>query len=310
MKNSNILITGNRGFLGRHLSSELKKLNCNLYFSNTKIANLMDYKNLKVYDDVKFDFIFHLAAHTKAGDYCLYHKGEQFEINQTINTNILKYWRESQPQAKMIAMGTSCSYSPNLDLSEENYLKGEPDDGLYTYAMTKRMLLIGLKSLSEQYGLKFMYYVPSTLYGEEFDIEDSHFIFDLIKKIHSGKKYGTEVVLWGDGYQKRELIYVKDAIDIILKTINNNNNKIINLGTGVEYSIREYAEKICDVIHYDKNKIIYDESKYVGVKSKKLSTKNLDSLLANYEYSKIENVLQNVIKYYINKENEKVGYNK
>jgi GDP-L-fucose synthase len=309
MKNSNILITGNRGFLGRHLSSELKKLNCNLYFSNTKIANLMDYKNLKVYDDVKFDFIFHLAAHTKAGDYCLYHKGEQFEINQTINTNILKYWRESQPQAKMIAMGTSCSYSPNLDLSEENYLKGEPDDGLYTYAMTKRMLLIGLKSLSEQYGLKFMYYVPSTLYGEEFDIEDSHFIFDLIKKIHSGKKYGTEVVLWGDGYQKRELIYVKDAIDIILKTINNN-NKIINLGTGVEYSIREYAEKICDVIHYDKNKIIYDESKYVGVKSKKLSTKNLDSLLANYEYSKIENVLQNVIKYYINKENEKVGYNK
>jgi GDP-L-fucose synthase len=309
MKNSNILITGNRGFLGRHLSSALEKLNCNLYFSNTKIANLMDYKNLKIYDDIKFDFIFHLAAHTKAGDYCLYHKGEQFEINQTINTNILKYWRESQPQAKMIAMGTSCSYSPNLDLSEENYLKGEPDDGLYTYAMTKRMLLIGLKSLSEQYGLKFMYYVPSTLYGEEFDIDDSHFIFDLIKKIHSGKKYDTEVVLWGDGYQKRELIYVKDAIDIILKTINNN-NKIINLGTGVEYSIREYAEKICDVIHYDKNKIIYDESKYVGVRSKKLSTKNLGLFLSNYEYSKIENVLQNVINYYINKENEKVGYNK
>jgi GDP-L-fucose synthase len=309
MENSNILITGNRGFLGRHLSSALEKLNCNLYFSNTKIANLMDYKNLKIYDDIKFDFIFHLAAHTKAGDYCLYHKGEQFEINQTINTNILKYWRESQPQAKMIAMGTSCSYSPNLDLSEENYLKGEPDDGLYTYAMTKRMLLVGLKSLSEQYGLKFMYYVPSTLYGEEFDIDDSHFIFDLIKKIHSGKKYDTEVVLWGDGYQKRELIYVKDAIDIILKTINNN-NKIINLGTGVEYSIREYAEKICDFIHYDKNKIIYDESKYVGVRSKKLSTKNLGSFLSNYEYSKIENVLQNVINYYINKENEKVGYNK
>jgi GDP-L-fucose synthase len=255
MENSNILITGNRGFLGRHLSLSLEKLNCNLYFSNTKIANLMDYKNLKIYDNIKFDFIFHLAAHTKAGDYCLYHKGEQFEINQTINTNILKYWREYQPQAKMIAMGTSCSYSPDLSLTEENYLKGEPDSGLYVYAMTKRMLLIGLKSISEQYGLKYMYYVPSTLYGEEFDIDDSHFIFDLIKKIYSGKKYGTEVVLWGDGHQKRELIYVKDAIDIILKTLDSENN-IINLGTGVEYSIRDYAKKICNFIRYDENKII------------------------------------------------------
>lgn len=309
MENSNILITGNRGFLGRHLSSALEKLNCNLYFSNTKIANLMDYKNLNIYDDIKFDYIFHLAAHTKAGDYCLYHKGDQFEINQTINTNILKYWRTHQSQAKMIAMGTSCSYSPGLPLTEENYLKGEPDSGLYVYAMTKRMLLVGLKSYAEQFGLKYIYYVPSTLYGEEFDIDDSHFIFDLIKKIYSGKKYGTDVILWGDGHQKRELIYVKDAIDIILKTTDSENN-IINLGTGVEYSIRDYAKKICNFIGYDKNKIIYDKTKYVGVKSKKIHTENLYTILPDFKFSNIENNLQNVINYYSIKENEKVGHNK
>ncbi len=123
----NILITGNRGFLGRHLTKKLNDLGWVIYESNTSVANLLSEKNLEVYNHIKFDYIFHLAAHTKAGDYCLYHKGEQFEINQTINTNILKYWRHQQPQSKMIAMGTSFSYSPGRTMSEENYLLGEPE---------------------------------------------------------------------------------------------------------------------------------------------------------------------------------------
>ena len=69
-----------------------------------------------------FDYIFHLAARTKAGDYTLYHKGDQWMNNQLINTNILCYWKEFQPQAKMVAFGTSCSYSPEYtNLIEENY---------------------------------------------------------------------------------------------------------------------------------------------------------------------------------------------
>ena len=242
-----VLITGSTGFLGRHLTKHIKKLGWDIFESNTRRANLVCDKNLHIYNDLKFDYIFHLAAHTKAGDYCLHHKGEQFEINQRINSNILKYWREHQPQAKMIAMGTSCSYSPNIPMKEDNYLIGEPDEGLYTYAMTKRMLLVGLKSYTEQYGLKYMYYIPSTLYGPLFELDDSHFIFDLIKKIYSGKNYGTNVELWGDGYQKRELIYVDDAIKIMLDTLHLENN-LVNLASGIEYSIREYAQNICNIL--------------------------------------------------------------
>ena len=87
-----VLVTGISGYLGRHLKRRLD--GWDIYESNTKVANLMCDKNLHIYNDVVFDYIFHLAAHTKAGDYCLYHKGEQFEINQTINTNVLRYWRE------------------------------------------------------------------------------------------------------------------------------------------------------------------------------------------------------------------------
>jgi GDP-L-fucose synthase len=299
-----ILISGLSGYFGRHLKRHIENLGWEISLSNTKVANLMDDKNLHVYNNIKFDYIIHLAAHTKAGDYCLYHKGEQFEINQRINSNILKYWNDHQPQAKMIAMGTSCSYSPDLLMSEENYLLGEPDKGLYTYAMTKRMLLIGLQSYAEQYGLKYMYYVPSTLYGPDFELDDSHFIFDLIKKIHSGKNNGSDVELWGDGFQKRELIYVDDAIKIILETLHLE-NKIINLGTGIEYTIREYADTICNTLDYNHDEIFYDTTKYVGVRSKRLDTTEMFKILPDFKFTTLEDGLEKTIKYYINEKEKK-----
>jgi GDP-L-fucose synthase len=290
-----VLITGATGFFGRHLVRRLTSMGWDLYISNTKQGNLMDDKNLHIFNHLKFDYIFHLAAHTKAGDYCLYHKAEQFEINQKINTNILKYWNDFQPQAKMVAMGTSCSYSPDLEMVEENYLLGQPDLGLYTYAMTKRMLLVGLQSYAEQYGLKYLYFVPSTLFGPDFDLEDSHFIFDLIKKIYAGKYHNEKVTLWGDGYQKRELIYVDDAINIILNSLDFE-NKVLNLGSGKEYSIREYAQIICDFFGYESSKIDYDITKYVGVKSKKLNIDKLNLIYDNFTDFKVN--LNKTVTYY------------
>lgn len=293
-----ILVTGATGFLGRHLVQKLKSLQNNVSISNTKIGNLNNFENLKIYNDCKFDYIFHLAAHTKAGDYCLYHKGEQWEINQMINTNILKYWKEFQPQAKMIAMGTSCSYDPLLPLIEENYLLGQPEKGLYTYAMTKRMLFIGLQSYAEQYGLKYMYYVPSTIYGALFDKEDSHFIFDLIKKIYAGKHNDVEVELWGDGYQKRELIYIDDVINIILNTLNLE-NMIFNIGSADEKTIRNFAESVSQILEYDSKLIKYNTDKYVGVRSKSLSIDNIKKYYS-INLTSLEEGLKKTIDYYKN----------
>ena len=71
------------------------------------------------------------------------------------NTSVLGWWQRHQPQAKLICMGTSCSYDPARELSEENYLGGEPIDSLYTYAMTKRMLQVGLLALHKQYRMNY-----------------------------------------------------------------------------------------------------------------------------------------------------------
>lgn len=301
----NILITGATGFLGRHLIKALKEKAYHLfeiYISNTKKANLMDYNNLVCYNGIKFDYIFHLAAITKAGDYCLYHKADQFYNNQIINTNILRYWHEHQPQATMVAMGTSCSYAPDLPMTEENYLVGQPDAGLYVYAMTKRMLLVGLQAYAQQYGLKYKYFIPSTLYGPDFDLNDNHFIFDLIRKIHEGSEYGNPVELWGDGYQKRELIYIDDAVNQILyKTFQNDENCIINIGSGKSYPIREYAQIICDYYDFEHKFIFYNKNKYVGALDKQLVIKPENKV----QLTSLETGLYTTMDYFVKQVSEK-----
>lgn len=273
-----VLVTGATGFLGTHLCKELKKQNYQVCISNTKIANLDKVENLYTYNNLKFDYIFHLAAVTKAGDYCLKHKGEQWIANQVINTNILRYWKDHQSQAKMICMGTSCSYAPDVFMTEENYLLGQPDEGLYTYAMTKRMLLIGLQSLSEQYGLNWLYFIPSTLYGPDFELHDNHFIFDFIRNCYNAKYNNQEFVIWGTGEQRRELIYIDDAVNAMLELIGQN-DKVFNLGSGQDNSINEFASMVCDAYEYDSKLIKRDLAKYVGVKEKKIDTAKIDASL-------------------------------
>ena len=273
----NSLVTGATGFLGRHLKLFLNARCHSVTISNTRENSLNNIENLTKINK-KFDYIFHLAAVTKAGDYCLKYPGDQWISNQRINTNILDYWKNHQPQAKIICMGTSCSYSPELPMSEENYLKGEPDQGLYTYAMTKRMLLAGLQSIGKQYGLKWLYFIPSTLYGPDFDLDDNHFIFDLIRNCHNAKNKDTPFTIWGDGNQRRELVYVTDAVSTMLSLLKEE-NQIFNIASGKDYSINEFAKKVCEIIGYDYNKLNRDLNKYVGVKEKLISIKKTEEAI-------------------------------
>lgn len=278
-----VLVTGATGFLGRHLTERLTNIGWEVYKSNSKIANLKDIKNLDCFDGVKFDYIFHLAVVTKAGDYCLSNQATQWLENQTINTNILRYWVEKQPQAKMICMGTSCSYTPNTHMKEDNYLLGEPEKSLYVYAMTKRMLLNGLQAIEKQHGLKWLYFIPSTLYGSGFELDDNHFIFDFIRNCYNAKFNGEKFSVWGDGEQRRELIYIDDAIDAMLSLLDKE-NEVFNLGSGEDFTINEFAKIVSQCYGYDYSLIEHDMSKYIGVREKKIDTKKVLMHLDNKNY--------------------------
>jgi GDP-L-fucose synthase len=279
-----ILVTGGTGFLGTHLCDRLRRRGDDPVAIGSKDCDLTRQGALDALPTQRWDVVYHLAAWTQAGDFCLRHPGEQWIINQQINTNVLEWWARAQPQAKLVFMGTSCAYAPELPMVEANYMAGEPIDSLYTYAMTKRMLLQGARALQRQFGLRWLCLVPSTLYGPRYHVDgrQMHFIFDLVRKILRGKELGEPVVLWGDGHQRRELVYIDDFVDAMLALAPRVDNELVNLGAGEEHSIRQFVDEICALVGYDSSLVQYDTSRYVGARSKCLDISKALSLHPGY----------------------------
>ena len=292
-----VFVTGGGGFLGQSLVRELLAQGFDVDApSRTECDLTMPISE----QNVTYDCIFHLAAWTQAGDFCLRYPGDQWLYNQKINTHVLDWWCTRQPQAKLVFMGTSCVYSPTSSLTEKEFLVGEPIESLYTYAMTKRMLFQGASALSQQYGLNYLCAVPSTLYGPGYhtDGRQMHFIFDLIRKIIRGREFGEQVTLWGDGNQKREIVYVHDFVRILLDLNATFNNEIFNIGAGEEFSIRHFAQLICDYVGYDFDKISFDIQKYVGAKSKCLSVDKVRSSTHQYDLTSLDDGLRKTIDWF------------
>lgn len=295
-----ILVTGASGFLGKALLPALQARGHEAEGFSSAECDLRQPHGLDAYNARRYDCIYHLAAWTQAGDFCLFHPGEQWIINQQINTNVLAWWQRRQPQAKLIAIGTSCAYAPTAPLAEENYLAGAPIESLFTYAMTKRMLYIGLLALQKQYGLRHLCLVPSTLYGPGYhtDGRQMHFIFDLIRKIIGGKTRGSPVVLWGDGRQTRELVYIGDFVTAAISLADRHENDLVNIGAGGEHSIRDFARMICDHVGYDLADVQFDTSKYVGARSKRLEIDKLRRLMPDYSPTPLATGLKNTVDWF------------
>jgi GDP-L-fucose synthase len=290
------LVTGATGFLGTHLCRTLERRGDQVVAVGSADADLRDPASLDRFTG-PFDRIYHLAAWTQAGDFCLTHPGEQWVINQQINTTVLAWWQRQQTQATLVSIGTSCAYDPQRPPTEDQYLVGEPIESLYTYAMTKRMLQVGLESLARQFGRTFLTVVPSTLYGPGYhtDGRQMHFIFDLMRKIIHGREHGEPVVLWGDGHQTREIVFVDDFIRALLTLAGQERNTIVNIGSGDTFTIREFASRISRIVGFDESKIQYDTTRYVGAKEKHLDTARMNRLLPGFRFTPLDEGLASTI---------------
>lgn len=293
-----VLITGASGFVGKNLKNKLQKLDYEVIDFNSSQIDLRDSNSLKIYKNVKFDQIYHLAAWTQAGDFSIHNQGNEWIYNQLINSNVLQYWKDHNPSAKFISFGTSCSYREGSDLKEVEYLIGEPIKSLYVYAMTKRMLQIGLQAINNQFALNYNTFVPSTLYGNGYNLNDKkipHFIFDLIRKIVLMKKNNKTAVLWGDGYQERELIHIDDFLDIMIELNKKSQNEIFNVGAGKGYNIRYFASIICKILDIDPEDISYDDTKFVGAKSKVLNIDKMNSFILNKKQIALKDGIESIV---------------
>jgi len=212
--------------------------------------------------------------------------GQFLYDNLMIHATVLEASRVFEVE-KLLYLGSSCIY-PRLasqPIKESELLQGplEPTNEPYALAKISGMKLC--ESYRREYGCNFISGMPTNLYGpnDNFDLETSHVLPALIRKFHEAKIAGvSEVVVWGTGTAQREFLYSDDLADACVFLMDNySDSSHVNIGTGVDVSIRELAEIIRKIV-YPASKIIWDASKPDGAPRKLLDVGLLSSLGWHY----------------------------
>jgi GDP-L-fucose synthase len=275
---SKVIVTGGSGLVGYALRSHLPEA---LYLSS-KDCDLTNFKETsRLFNDYRPSVVLHLAAKVGGVKANMSFLGDFFRENSQINLNVLECSRLNNVK-KVISLLSTCVYPDEViyPLTEDQIHLGPPHPSNYAYAYAKRMLDIQSQSYRDQYGCNFITAIPNNLYGpnDNYDLENSHVIPALMRKIHEAKINNTEVVVWGDGSPLREFTYSDDLAKILICLMEKYNSpEPINVGNTSEYSLKSVVETLCNVMDY-KGEIIWDTSKPMGQHKKPSSNKKLLNL--------------------------------
>ena len=271
---------------------------------------MRDSKSVEVFFQVeKPDYVV-CAAATVGGILANSNYPVQFlENNLYIQNNILHFSNKYNVK-KLILLGSACIYPKYCDqpIKETSLMTGplEPTNDAYGVAKIAGIKLC--ESYYRQYGKNFFSLMPNNLYGknDNFDLESSHVIPAIMKKIHHAKiNSQDEVEIWGSGNQLREFLHVQDlaeAILFIMENINaddiySKNISVINIGSNEEISIKDLAFKIKSIIGYE-GELAFDCSKPDGMPRKLLDNSILNNLGWSAKIS-LQDGLENLYKWYV-----------
>jgi len=188
-----------------------------------------------------------------------------------------------------------------VPFQEEDLWNGYPEDTNAPYGLAKKMLLVQSQAYREQYGFNSIFLLPVNLYGprDNFDLQTSHVIPALIRKCVEGRQRGADhVVVWGTGKATREFLYVEDAAEgILLAAEHYNASEAVNLGSGMEISIKELVRLIAHLTGF-KGEIRWDTSKPDGQPRRCLDTSKAERLFGFRAHTPFEEGLRRTIDWY------------
>ena len=277
-KKSKIFIAGHNGMVGSSILDFFKKKNYkNIYTINRKKLDLLDHeKTIKYLKKIKPKYVIIAAA--KVGGILANNnfKADFIYQNLMIQNNII-HGSFLAGVKKLIFLGSSCIYPKNSKqpIKEDYLLSGKLEPTNDAYAIAKIAGVKMCEAYNKQFKLNYISLMPTNLYGpnDNYNLKTSHFYPALISKIYKAEKDKKKnLIIWGNGKPKRELMYVDDladACEFFLKK--KTKHTLINIGSGKEKSIKEYAHFIMKKLNIKLN-IKFDKSKPNGTIRKILNT--------------------------------------
>ena len=278
LKKKRITVTGGKGFLGAHLIKKFAEHGCrNIEIADLPEYNLTDLASVRrMYADKKPDVVIHLAAKVGGIGFNQEKPAELFYDNMIMGAQLMHeaYLHKIE---KFVALGTICAYPKftPVPFKEDDIWAGYPEETNAPYGLAKKMMLVQSQAYRQQYGFNSIFLLPVNLYGpgDNFDPRSSHVIPALIKKcLDAIDKKGKSIEVWGTGAATREFFYVEDAAEAIyLAAEKYNKSEPVNIGAGLEISIKDLAELIAKLSDF-RGSITWDKTKPDGQPRRLLDT--------------------------------------
>ena len=283
--NSKIFVAGGQsGLIGTAIVRNLKSKGYkNIIIKTRKQLDLLDSKRVeRFFIREKPEYVFLAAAlvggiwanKTQKADFIY----DNLQIQNNVIYNAWKY-----KVKKLLFLGSSCIYPKHAKqpIKESAFMTGPLEETNDAYAVAKIAGIKMCQSFNEQYKTNFISVMPTNLYGpnDNFDLQTSHVIPALVRKLHEAKIGNKKVVvLWGSGKAYREFMFVGDAADALVFLMRKyNESEIINVGTGNDLTISQLANMVKTAINF-KGKIKWDTTKPDGIPRKLLDISKLKKL--------------------------------
>jgi len=313
-----VLVTGGSGFLGSYVVEKLRERGAaEIIVPRSKDYDLRDINAIRqlLHDTSRpavssrrsaVDIIIHLAARVGGIGANRAHPAEFFYDNLMMGVPLLhEAWKAGVD--KFVALGTVCAYPKftPVPFREEDLWDGYPEETNAPYGIAKKMLLVQSQTYREQYGFNSIFLLMVNLYGpgDTFDLDTSHVIPALIRKFLEAKEAAVvgpppSVVVWGTGHPTREFLYVEDAAEgILLATEHYNDSEPVNLGSGMEISIKDLVRLIARLTSFE-GEIVWDASKPDGQPRRKLDTSLAEARFGFRAHTDFETGLARTVAWY------------
>ena len=283
-KNSKIFVAGHKGMLGSAIYRKLKSEGYNNIITRSKeeldLTNQNKVNNF--FQNENIDVVL-LAAGKVGGIEANRNDLTNFLItNMEIEMNVIRAAFENKVK-HFVFMGSSCIYPKDSKqpIKEKYLLTGPLEPTNEGYAIAKIAGLKACEYINKEYNMDYISVMPTNLYGvnDNFDPINSHVISGIMQRMHIAKENNDSFMeIWGTGEVYREFLYVDDAADAIIFLMNNySGSEFVNIGSGVDMTIKELAFKIKDVVGFE-GELRFDDTKPDGMYRKHLDVTKLTEL--------------------------------